>query len=283
MSWLDQQGWALGLAALGAGAVVGVVAQRVALAVAPGRLMRTNVNGRRIPAILGLPLAIAAVASVFVVTLVRSLSGAIGQNPLVAAATVVLVVLIMFLGGLVDDLWGDEEPRGFSGHLAALRSGRISGGIVKIAAGGLAGVAAAVVLDGGPLRFAETVLLVALTANLYNLLDRAPGRAAKTGLVAAVPLALASPQWGVAAAGLLGALLVVLPADLHERAMLGDAGANPIGAVIGVGVAGGLGEPWRVLLLLTVLALNLASERISFSRVIDDTRWLRALDRLGRK
>jgi hypothetical protein len=34
---------------------------------------------------------------------------------------------------------------------------------------------------------------------------------------------------------------------------------------------------------VVLLALQAASERVSFSRVIDGNRWLRAVDRLGRE
>jgi hypothetical protein len=126
-------------------------------------------------------------------------------------------------------------------------------------------------------------MLVALTANLFNLLDRAPGRACKFGLLVAAPIALGAPSWAAASSGLLGALVAVLPADLAERLMLGDNGANPLGAVLGLGLAMALPEPWRALAVVAVLALNLTSERISFSQVIERTPGLRAFDGIGRK
>jgi UDP-N-acetylmuramyl pentapeptide phosphotransferase/UDP-N-acetylglucosamine-1-phosphate transferase len=73
-----------------------------------------------------------------------------------------------------------------------------------------------------------------------------------------------------------------LPDDLGERLMLGDAGSNAIGAVLGVGAVLTLG-PWsRVALAAVLAALNLAAEMVSFSRVIDRVAPLRLLDRLGR-
>lgn len=63
--------------------------------------------------------------------------------------------------------------------------------------------------------------------------------------------------------------------------MLGDAGANPLGAVLGL--YGLLMLPFwgRLLFLLLGLMLNLAGERVSLSAVIDQNRFLSFLDRLG--
>jgi hypothetical protein len=44
-----------------------------------------------------------------------------------------------------------------------------------------------------------------------------------------------------------------------------------------------LDDLWRVGAIVVLLALNLLSERWSFSQVIERVGWLRALDRLGRR
>src|SRR5699024_8971506 len=77
--------------------------------------------------------------------------------------------------------------------------------------------------------------------------------------------------------------LLALPADLRERGMLGDAGANVLGAAVGAAATRRLSAPSRLTVLASVVALTLASERISFSAVIERTPALRALDRLGRR
>jgi uncharacterized membrane protein len=64
--------------------------------------------------------------------------------------------------------------------------------------------------------------------------------------------------------------------------MLGDAGANALGAVVGTMVlAGPMWLVWAAAAVL--LALQLTSERVSFTRVIETNRVLRAADRLGRR
>jgi hypothetical protein len=80
----------------------------------------------------------------------------------------------------------------------------------------------------------------------------------------------------------VGAGLGLLVPDLRERCMLGDAGANPLGAAVGVGVVLACSPGVRLAALVVVAALNLASELVSFTKVIDRTPPLRYLDRLGR-
>lgn len=270
------------LAAGIAGAAIARGLATLRLQAPPERLMRTNVSGLRVPAVLGGIMAVAALATM---AGVQALAGA-GWGPArtgVVGAAVALVVVLMALAGIYDDARGDEAARGFRGHLTAAGSGRLTGGVVKLAAGGAAGLGAgALVADGRAVI--EVALLVGLGANLVNLVDRAPGRAAKLTLLSALPLVVwGDPSWAVAAAGLFGALAGCVPLDLRERAMLGDAGANPLGAVIGLGLGLSLPEYPRVAAIAVLVALNLASERWSFSRGIERVPALRALDALGRR
>jgi UDP-N-acetylmuramyl pentapeptide phosphotransferase/UDP-N-acetylglucosamine-1-phosphate transferase len=86
-----------------------------------------------------------------------------------------------------------------------------------------------------------------------------------------------------AAAAPAGAALGLLPADLGERAMLGDTGANALGALLGMATAATLPRPARLAALAAILALTAASEVVSFTRVIERTPALRWLDMLGRR
>ena len=64
--------------------------------------------------------------------------------------------------------------------------------------------------------------------------------------------------------------------------MLGDCGANALGALLGVRLAAAGDQPLAI--AATALGLlTLASERWSFNAVIDRCRPLRAIDRLGRR
>jgi hypothetical protein len=190
------------------------------------------------------------------------------------------------VAGALDDARGSGSARGFRGHLGALRRGEITTGAVKIAGIGIGGVAAgALAVDGPWSRRVAGGLLVAGSANLANLLDLRPGRSLKSALVALTPILLAgkgvSPgrRIGAAAAGASAGLLAP---DLHERTMLGDAGANGLGALAGIAIAAGAPARRIYGALAAVVALTAASEVVSFSKVIDAWPPLRWFDRLGR-
>lgn len=270
------------VAATIAGAVIGgVVAwgvMRARLAYPPAALMRTNVSGREVPAVLG-----DAVAAGGLVGLVGVLVADAPRAILEIGASIAIVVIVMWGAGKADDLRGDETDRGFKGHLRAAARGRLTGGVLKIVAGALSGIAAGLMTTEGwdVLVVGATV---ALAANAFNLLDRAPGRAGKVWLLVMLPVvAVGGEPWLVPTSGMIGGAAVVLPADLRERGMLGDAGANSLGAVCGLALALALPTAASTIALVVLAALNLASERWSFSAAIERTAILRSFDRLGRK
>jgi UDP-GlcNAc:undecaprenyl-phosphate/decaprenyl-phosphate GlcNAc-1-phosphate transferase len=196
------------------------------------------------------------------------------------------VALGFGLLGLLDDLVGDGSARGYKGHLSALVKGELTTGGIKL----FGGAAVAVVVAGwvdhdGVLWLLVDAALIATAANLANLLDRAPGRTIKVttaGFVLLVAIARL-PAELVGVALVCGAGLGMLRADLAEDEMLGDTGANVLGGALGLGVVLVAPDWLRVVVLLVVLGLNIASERVSFSAVIDQTPALRAVDRLGRR
>ena len=272
-----------GACALAAGLAVALV--RLVIPRAPAALVRTNYRDRRVPAILGIPLLGAVITSVPLVALVFS---ALSFVVLDESTAVVWAFVLMAVAGLWDDLRGDERPRGFKGHFGALKGRAVTGGLVKIAAGVVAGVGAAAFLPtrgaSTMVHLVEVVALVGLSANLINLFDRAPGRANKVFLLIGLPLLVTSAvPWLTAFAPVVAAAAAVLAFDLREEGMLGDAGANPLGATLGVALAASLGGSGRVMAVVVLLALNLASEKWSFSKVIEATPPLRWFDGLGRR
>ncbi|MGI8809276.1 MAG: hypothetical protein ACR2KK_15850 [Acidimicrobiales bacterium] len=258
-------------------------------------LARHNFRGRALPTAAGIVLPLAAV----LVEGGRAVVGSFGVGDGPGAGGVRYLVLLAALGfgllGLIDDLAGGGggvaavdggTERGFRGHLQALAQGRVTTGALKLLGGGLlALLVVAPVVGESPARLLADAALVALCANLGNLLDRAPGRTVKCGVTAFVVLALAAHRTSALSgtAVVVGAALGLLLDDLHERLMLGDAGSNVLGAVIGLGVVVACGPAARDVVLVLVAALNVAGELVSFSRVIDAVPPLRALDRAGRR
>ena len=269
--------------------VVGLVTVRFLRLVSGGilaspALVRTNYRDHTVATAGGLFI----IFSVLVIDAGRSVLGAIGVGSESGLTQARLAVLFAVFGfgflGLVDDLAAVGEDRGFRGHLGALREGRVTTGVLKL----LGGAAVVIVIVAMPgFKSGRTLIvdaaLIALAANLGNLLDRAPGRTIKFGLVAYVPIAIAvgTTPIGIAAAPVMGASLGLLPDDLRERLMLGDTGANVIGAVLGLTVVLGSRDSIRLAVMLVLLALNVAAELVSFSRVIDAVPPLRWFDRLG--
>jgi hypothetical protein len=191
--------------------------------------------------------------------------------------------------GSYDDLAGRGPSRGFRGHLGALAHGELTTGAVKLGGIGAAGLAASVLVrPAGRSRAAAAADiainagLVAGAANLVNLFDLRPGRAIKVTLGGAALLALTG-RGAQATAGPLAAAAALLPEDLGERAMLGDGGANALGAMLGTAAAVSLPRPARIVTLAAVVGLTAASEVVSFTQVIARTPALNWVDMLGRR
>jgi UDP-GlcNAc:undecaprenyl-phosphate GlcNAc-1-phosphate transferase len=197
-------------------------------------------------------------------------------------------VLGVALLGLIDDALGRgteaSTPRGWRGHARAIASGRFSTGAIK-AVGALALAAYATSgLGHRDVAYVADLVLLLLTTNLFNLLDLRPGRVEK--VFVALLAALCIGAWTALPLELLGIfigpVLVCAAFTLRERAMLGDTGANLVGALAGVSLLVTLGQNGRYVALGIVVALNLYGEFRSISRTIEGVPLLRSLDSLGR-
>ncbi|WP_045742217.1 hypothetical protein [Actinoplanes rectilineatus] len=244
-------------------------------------LHRTNFQGRTVTLAGGPALAAGA-----------TLGAAAGATTGRLAAAALTAGAVSGAVGFYDDIVGNrpeqKAAKGFAGHLGALREGRVTSGLVKIAGVGAAGlVASALIGSSRTGRFGRgvDVLLgagvIAGAANFVNLLDLRPGRAIKAGLILGAPLAVG--RHASMAAGTLSAGAALLPADLNEEIMLGDAGANALGALLGVTLTARTSTAGRLAALAVLGSLTAASEKVSFTKVIGDTPWLRYVDELGRR
>ena len=161
--------------------------------------------------------------------------------------------------GLADDLWSGGE-RGFRAHLGRRRST----GVLKLVGIPLVGLLATRKLSGA--------LLVGLAANFLNQLDTRPGRALKAYLLVA-PFAGAP----------LRAAVILAPYDLREMAMLGDSGANALGALLGLGSVSKLTARGRWAAIGVLAGLTILGETRSLGALIERMPVLRELDALGRQ
>ncbi len=278
---------------LGAGVLSGVATAvtRGALdAQAPGgqaRWTRTNHRGEPISLLEGPAVAVGLLAG-----------GLVGAPSTRGAVALTVATASGAAFGLVDDLGEDTTTRrkGLRGHLGALAHGELTTGGLKVLGIGVGALVAAAVATplhrpdgsrrssvGWLADVAASGALVASSANLLNLLDLRPGRALKAATLVGAPLALAPGAGSGVGAAVLGVVGAAMDQDLAEADMLGDGGANALGASLGTALVLGAPRPVRLAALAVVLGLTAASEKVSFTQVIERTPVLREVDGWGRR
>lgn len=272
--------------ALAAGLAAAVLLERTTRAIFDQPVLaRENYRGARLATASGLLLVVAVIAvegARTIIELLGASDGATARYRLVVLATVVAFGAL----GFIDDVLGDNAEKGLKGHVTAALHGRVTTGFIKLGGGAsVALVVAGAALGGSAGRILVDAALIALAANMGNLFDRAPGRTIKVALLAWVPVAVlaGTSATGLALAVVIGAAVGLLPSDLAERSMLGDTGANALGAALGVAVVLTVAPATRTIVAVILVALTLASEVVSFSAVIAKVPPLRFADRLGRR
>ncbi|HEY4452442.1 MAG TPA: hypothetical protein VGN13_12715 [Solirubrobacteraceae bacterium] len=198
--------------------------------------------------------------------------------------------------GLIDDTLAPSGPsrtgapsgarpvRGWRGHGAALLRGEISTGVLKAAGSlGLALLAMSY-LDLSEARWLLAAGVLVLATNLFNLLDLRPGRSLKALVLLGAGLTIGAsetrPLWTL---GLfLAPALVAGAYDLRERAMLGDTGANLLGALAGLWIVLSLSGLGQLVALALLAAITVYGELRSISALVERTPGLRELDSWGR-
>lgn len=200
-----------------------------------------------------------------------------------------LPVTVVLLGSSLYGLWDDfleESVSGFTGHFRAGLEGGLSAGLLKM----ITAVLVALIFTGVlPVALPQRLLalfLILLSANGINLLDRRPGRAIKVFFFFGLLLILFAKSADGAALlllPLLAAALALAPLDFLAEGMLGDCGANLLGAALGTAAALYLEPQVQLFFVAAWGAVNLISERVSISSIIEKNSLLRYLDGLGRR
>jgi UDP-GlcNAc:undecaprenyl-phosphate GlcNAc-1-phosphate transferase len=288
-----------------------VLAPAVLRTLAEGGHKRLNYRERPLPFPFGvLIVAAALIALIPLVLLARLASSEVFHPELLPIALYALGVATL---GLIDDTLGEaraglsatsgaidqpagpggdalEEltqpvpPRGWRGHTRAVLRGELSTGTLK-AAGSLGLALFAMSFEGlSKPRWLLAVGVLVLATNVFNLLDLRPGRAIKAFVLLGAGLTLGSldarPLWSL---GLFAApALVAGLYDLRERAMLGDTGANLLGALAGLWLVLTLSQGGQLIALALLVAITLYGELRSISALVERTPGLRTLDSWGR-
>ena len=244
-------------------------------------LTRENYRGARLPVPIGVVIVPAALLALVPIMLLARLTTADvfpGDLSLVIAFIPGVALL-----GFVDDVLSGES-RGWRGHAKQVMSGGFSSGLLKAA--GTLGLALLVAssLPGSDKDFLIATAVLVLATNAFNLLDLRPGRSIKAlvvlGIVLTVATQLTDPLWALGI--FLGPALVAGYFDLREKAMLGDAGSNVMGALAGVWIVLTLDSSEQLIALVVLLLLNIFGEFRSISKVIEKVPGLRHLDSFGR-
>ncbi len=287
-----------------------VLAPAVLRTLIEGSHTQLNYRERSLPFPFGvLIVAAALIALIPLVLLARLASSEVFHPELLPIALYALGVATL---GLIDDTLGEaraglsvasgaidqsarpggdvlEEPtqpapRGWRGHARAALRGELSTGTLK-AAGSLGLALFAMSFEGlSKPRWLLAVGVLVLATNVFNLLDLRPGRAIKAFVLLGAGLTLGSldarPLWSL---GLFVApALVAGLYDLRERAMLGDTGANLLGALAGLWLVLTLSQSGQLIALALLVAVTLYGELRSISTLVERTPGLRALDSWGR-
>jgi UDP-GlcNAc:undecaprenyl-phosphate/decaprenyl-phosphate GlcNAc-1-phosphate transferase len=269
-----------------------ILAPGVLRMLADGGHVKDNYRSRALPFPFGVLAPAAALLALVPLMLVQELGSSDLFHPEIFP---VAVYTLGVLGlGLIDDTLGERSEiaqgdgrrvaRGWRGHGGALLRGELSTGALK--AGGSLGLALLAMswlgLSNGRWLLAAAVLVLA--TNAFNLLDLRPGRSIKAFVLLGLGLGLGSgevrPLWAL---GLFVApALVAGLFDLRERAMLGDTGANLLGALAGLWLVLTLSGTGQLVALAVLIAVTVYGELRSISALVERTPVLRQLDSLGR-
>ncbi|ABP67463.2 hypothetical protein Csac_1878 [Caldicellulosiruptor saccharolyticus DSM 8903] len=242
------------------------------------RLLKQNYKGKKIPCGIGIVLGfVSAFYTFFIYYYVSKIN--------------FLVIGLSFLAisavGFIDDIFGDNRSKGFKGHIKRLfNEHELSTGLLKM-------IVIPFVLFTGILYLTEDMfkavlytIFGSLSVNLFNLFDLRPGRCIKALFVFLVLFGFFI-NWSPFCISLLILLVPIFIGDIKEVFMLGDAGSNLIGYIFFIITSELYSRSLNSIVvwiaLLIVAALNLASEYISFSEVIEKNKILKYIDDLGRK
>jgi UDP-GlcNAc:undecaprenyl-phosphate GlcNAc-1-phosphate transferase len=259
-----------------------MLAPAVLRSLSEGGHTRPNYRERELPHPFGLLALAAALMALVPLSLIQVLGSGEVFHP--ETAPIALYVLGVAALGLIDDVFAGQ-PRGWRGHLRAILHGQLSTGGLK-AAGSL-GLALFAMSSFGLStgRWLLAVAVLVLATNLFNLLDLRPGRSIKVFVLLGVGLTVgcSSGLRTLWALGLFAApALVAGLYDLRERAMLGDTGANLLGALAGLWLVLCLGQTGQAVALGLLVLVTLYGEFRSISELVARTPGLRELDSWGR-
>lgn len=240
--------------------------------------MTENYRKKRIPSIGGI---------VYIPLLLTASMLLSPLMPVFNAEGMLFLSLMSCIGfiGLLDDLLGDKSTKGIKSHIKKTFGGTLTTGFLKAFTGLVLSFIASAKISSGLLEFITNLFVISLFTNTINLLDLRPGRAVKSFLAISFVLMISNIPRTFDILPLLMLHIiswVYISYDLKETCMLGDTGSNVLGIALGYYSALLLDLSVKIILLLALTGINVLSEKVSITDIIEKSRILSYLDRLGR-
>lgn len=242
-----------------------------------GKSTKTNYRGQEIPIGMGLIFVLVQFLTLGIIIILKK------EN---FQYTIFYLFAISLIGiiGLLDDLTGEEDIKGFKGHIKSFFKGILTTGGMKAGVGFLIALFISIIISDNYVDIIVNTLLIALFTNLTNLFDLRPGRALKVFILLSLIMLFSSgiKEYNFILYSFYGILLVYLPVDLKARAMMGDIGSNVLGITLGIYCSLTHNIISKLIYLFLLIFIHIIGEKVSFSSIIENNKFLSFIDNLGR-
>lgn len=239
--------------------------------------IRQNYKGEGIPISMGL-------SFVFIQVISLSITSLIIEDNINYTIYYLFSFILIGLVGLLDDLIGDTNIKGFKGHIKSFFKGNLTTGGIKAGIGFFVALVISILLSKGIVEIVVNTFIIALFTNLINLFDLRPGRSIKVFIIISIIMIVLSitKDYNFFFYSFYGILMVYFPLDLKAKAMMGDVGSNTLGITLGVYCVYSHSLPIKITYILFLLVIHILAEKLSFSDIIDNNKILKFIDNLGR-
>jgi len=199
------------------------------------------------------------------------------------AVVYVAVIALTCLLGFIDDLLGNSGTKGIKANFKTIGAKRCTTGWIKIILGVITGLIVSVQSHAEMLVWPLYTMLFALLMNFINLVDLRPGRAMKVSMLVGIILLFMS---GFGSVWILVPVMITISifigGELREKYMMGDAGSNLLGGILGFYAAQELKVFFAAIVFAILLIIHIYAEYRSISLYIETNKFLKFIDCLGR-
>lgn len=235
---------------------------------------RINYKGQNIPTGMG-------IAAIPVIVFVGTIMYLSWKD--IRIIIVILSSALMALAGLLDDLIGQKEIKGFKGHIKELLHYHMTTGGLKAIIGFFTALFVSAIFSNTYLDMFTNAFLIALFTNMLNLMDLRPGRALKIFSVFLVIFIIFARENIWILLPIIGFVITYFPRDIKAYSMLGDTGSNLLGALVGTYSVFSFDFNIKLVVLLILILFHIIAEKYSITKFIENNSVLKFFDELGRK